>query len=86
MSGLIKSREFKYPTGEFYVHFPYSGSDIYSWGQNTQYQCGNPDVNNTTPSMIDDLHANDIKTISAGDNHTIILSKKGVLRSCGSGN
>ena len=35
LSGVIKSREFKYPTGEFYVHFPSSGSDIYAWGQNS---------------------------------------------------
>lgn len=56
-TGVIKSRTIKYPSGQFYIHFPTQGSDIYTWGQNSSNQCGRADTSATTPGMVDDFHA-----------------------------
>jgi len=73
-------------TGEFHV-FAFSNSKVFHWGLNTYGQLGiRPDLDNTNkkldhnflePIEFEAIPYNEIKKISCGSNHTVILKTNG---------
>lgn len=63
------------------------GGNVYAWGENTQGQLGLSDTTNRLrPEQIKALRSMGAKKISAGRNHSLVISSKGLLLAFGSNN
>lgn len=63
------------------------GGNVYSWGENTQGQLGLSDTTNRLrPELIKALRSMGATRISAGRNHSLVISQSGLLLAFGSNN
>eukprot|EP01156_Anaeramoeba_ignava_P022563 Anaeramoba_ignava/c20794_g3_i2.p1 GENE.c20794_g3_i2~~c20794_g3_i2.p1 ORF type:complete len:859 (-),score=337.64 c20794_g3_i2:45-2471(-) len=85
IQSLLAHRVVQVSCGGFHTLALTDTGNVFSWGLNNKGQLGHGDYeNDSKPKLIQKLKNNQIKSVSAGDFHSLVLSENGEIFSWGS--